>query len=212
MKCFYHPDRDAVNTCSKCGQPVCEECNYVTGTEPICRHCWGQRIRAGTRSVSDKGVEGAGVRGSGGEGTGGGKKTWGELTTKERAAGVGCLAVIIVVVAVVLALVCVPSEPTELVSVGDTAVLSVESEAVLLAVTEESFDELVEASVAKDYLGMAELMAIGAVFEVPNHTKVLVIDRAFGKKKVRILEGDEFGRAGWVPYEFLAREEGTGVE
>jgi hypothetical protein len=40
MKCSYHPDRDAVNTCSRCGQPVCSECNYVTGTQPICRNCW----------------------------------------------------------------------------------------------------------------------------------------------------------------------------
>jgi len=46
MTCFYHPDRDAVNTCSKCGQAVCSECNYVTGTQSICRNCWDKRVSA----------------------------------------------------------------------------------------------------------------------------------------------------------------------
>ncbi|MBM4445977.1 MAG: hypothetical protein FJ023_01320 [Chloroflexi bacterium] len=43
IKCFYHPDGDAVNSCSRCGQYVCSECDYVTGTHPICRNCWGKR-------------------------------------------------------------------------------------------------------------------------------------------------------------------------
>ena len=38
--CFYHPEVDSINTCSKCGQAICTECNYVTGTHPICRNCW----------------------------------------------------------------------------------------------------------------------------------------------------------------------------
>ena len=45
-KCFYHEDRDAVTTCSRCGQPVCSECNYITGTHPICRNCWEKRVSA----------------------------------------------------------------------------------------------------------------------------------------------------------------------
>ena len=48
MKCFYHPDRDAVNTCSRCGQPVCSECNYVTGTHPICGNCWKNQASGAT--------------------------------------------------------------------------------------------------------------------------------------------------------------------
>jgi len=43
IKCFYHPDDDAVNLCSRCGQYICSECNYVTGTHPICRNCWDKR-------------------------------------------------------------------------------------------------------------------------------------------------------------------------
>jgi hypothetical protein len=40
IKCSYHPDADAVNLCSRCRQYVCSQCNYVTGTHPICRNCW----------------------------------------------------------------------------------------------------------------------------------------------------------------------------
>jgi len=43
IKCFYHPDADAVNRCSRCRRYVCSQCNYVTGTHPICRNCWDRR-------------------------------------------------------------------------------------------------------------------------------------------------------------------------
>ncbi|RLG20917.1 hypothetical protein DRN74_04215 [Candidatus Micrarchaeota archaeon] len=26
MKCYYHPDREAVTRCVKCGKPLCEKC------------------------------------------------------------------------------------------------------------------------------------------------------------------------------------------
>lgn len=54
MSCYYHPDRDFVTVCSACGQPVCAECNYVTGTHPLCRRCWDSRVsnvKAGIRST-----------------------------------------------------------------------------------------------------------------------------------------------------------------
>ncbi len=43
IRCAYHPGADAVNMCSRCGQYVCAECNYVTGTHPICRNCWERK-------------------------------------------------------------------------------------------------------------------------------------------------------------------------
>jgi hypothetical protein len=43
IRCFYHPGADAVNLCSRCQQYVCSECNYITGTHPICRNCWEKR-------------------------------------------------------------------------------------------------------------------------------------------------------------------------
>lgn len=46
MNCSHHPDRDAMNTCSKCGQAICSECSYVTGTHPICHSCWDRHVAA----------------------------------------------------------------------------------------------------------------------------------------------------------------------
>jgi hypothetical protein len=43
IHCYYHPGADAVNLCSRCRQYVCIECNYITGTHPICHNCWNTR-------------------------------------------------------------------------------------------------------------------------------------------------------------------------
>lgn len=71
MKCFYHPDRDAVNTCSKCGLAICSECNYVTGTHPICRNCWDKHVAARKVGVSSKLEKSLNT------------KKWDEMTTRE---------------------------------------------------------------------------------------------------------------------------------
>jgi len=54
IKCGYHPEGDAVNRCSRCGQYVCADCNYVTGTHPICRNCWEKRAVAPLAPATDK--------------------------------------------------------------------------------------------------------------------------------------------------------------
>lgn len=72
-----------------------------------------------------------------------------------------------------------------------------------MAVSEQALEELIKAFVAKDKYGQAELMIQGKWFPVENNTKVLVIDRSFARRKVRILEGKHKGRAGWVPMEFV---------
>jgi hypothetical protein len=47
-----------VNTCSRCGQPVCAGCNYVAGSSPICRQCWDKieyaTMNGGSVPVSPK--------------------------------------------------------------------------------------------------------------------------------------------------------------
>ena len=54
IRCFYHPGADAVNLCSRCKQYVCNECNYVTGTHPICRNCWEKRAEVPIIAVPAK--------------------------------------------------------------------------------------------------------------------------------------------------------------
>lgn len=38
MKCYHHPDRDAVATCNECGRGLCQECASLYAT-PFCSDC-----------------------------------------------------------------------------------------------------------------------------------------------------------------------------
>lgn len=40
MKCHYHPEYEAVSTCSKCGQPICRMCEYFKEPKPVCLTCY----------------------------------------------------------------------------------------------------------------------------------------------------------------------------
>lgn len=39
MKCAYHPNREAVDSCYTCKRPICAECKAVLGDRVICRRC-----------------------------------------------------------------------------------------------------------------------------------------------------------------------------
>jgi hypothetical protein len=43
ISCSYHPGADAVSLCSRCKKYICIDCNYITGTNPVCRNCWERR-------------------------------------------------------------------------------------------------------------------------------------------------------------------------
>jgi len=89
-------------------------------------------------------------------------------------------------------------------AVGSEAFIRVPNlDTVQLAVDKESSEMWIKACVAKDYIGMVELEASGRIFTVPSGTKVLVIDSSFAIRKVRVLEGDAFGKSGWLPYEWV---------
>ncbi len=38
MKCYYHPDIDAVSTCKECSKHLCREC-YDKGHNGLCQSC-----------------------------------------------------------------------------------------------------------------------------------------------------------------------------
>ena len=82
-------------------------------------------------------------------------------------------------------------------------VLLFEGKEGLAAVDKESLDALVEAAIAKDYVGMAKLETQGKIFWVKNGIKVLIIDRALGARQVRFMEEPLFSRTGWVPMEWV---------
>ncbi|MGB9695211.1 MAG: PspC domain-containing protein [Caldisericaceae bacterium] len=39
MKCYNHPDRDAVGVCARCGKAVCAEDSVVIGDKLYCKEC-----------------------------------------------------------------------------------------------------------------------------------------------------------------------------
>ena len=75
----------------------------------------------------------------------------------------------------------------------------------LLAVDKRAFDEWVTVCAAGDQHGAAQMHATGKMFAVDNGTRVKVIDIAFGALRVRVLDGDETGKSGWISHEFVKR-------
>jgi predicted nucleic acid-binding Zn ribbon protein len=45
MRCFNHPERDAVGMCSQCSKATCRECVEDVGAELLCTSCMGLRLR-----------------------------------------------------------------------------------------------------------------------------------------------------------------------
>lgn len=72
---------------------------------------------------------------------------------------------------------------------------------VLLGTDEQTYEDLVWAMGAKDVYGLQELLASGKIFADQDDTQVLVIDRTATLAEVRILEGTNQGRSGWIIHE-----------
>lgn len=72
-----------------------------------------------------------------------------------------------------------------------------------LAPTKEISGQVTKTLIAKDWQGLLELMTNEGVFSVPNGTKALLIDKAIGLRKVRVLEGEMQSKAGWLPMEWV---------
>ena len=83
-------------------------------------------------------------------------------------------------------------------SVGSDVVLRVNNGDVVVCTSKDAYDEFLQLAVAKDYLGMSQMEAAGRLFRVPSGTKARVIGTGFEKREVRIMDGENFGRSGWV--------------
>jgi hypothetical protein len=71
-------------------------------------------------------------------------------------------------------------------------------ESVMVAVDEKALDELIGAMSTRGDEAQT-LIQSGRVFTVPNKTRVRIIEAAFAKLKVRIIEGDRIMFEVWVP-------------
>lgn len=70
MKCAYHPDKEAVTTCSSCKKALCEDCTAQTENNEVCIRC---AARAAAQDASVEANEriakhqGSKAKGSGGQ-------------------------------------------------------------------------------------------------------------------------------------------------
>ena len=68
-----------------------------------------------------------------------------------------------------------------------------------VAVDEAAFDEFMRSAAANDSLGARRMALEGRIYFVPIGTRVRVIDLGMFRSRVRIMEGERVGAAGWVP-------------
>lgn len=102
-----------------------------------------------------------------------------------------------------------PTTQSKNLSVGDEGVLNFNdnvsdcSSEVVVGTDEETESTITKVSLAKDEYGITELITTGKAFVVPNCTKVKIIDTKVTTMKIRIIEGTQANKSGWVPYEFV---------
>ena len=75
-----------------------------------------------------------------------------------------------------------------------------------LTINKDGQDELMTALEVGDNTGLVLMLLDGKAFTVDNCTKAKVIDTAMFLRKVRIMEGESIGQAGWLPMEWIRTE------
>lgn len=70
-----------------------------------------------------------------------------------------------------------------------------------LSVDRAARDEWNKSVVANDIIGIRQLIARGSAFPVSDGTRVLVLEQDWFDARVRILEGRQSGRTGWLAHE-----------
>lgn len=102
-----------------------------------------------------------------------------------------------------------PAQPasSQKVSVGEEGYIKVLSPKTILANTKTDLDALTKIYLANDTEGIAEFLVGGQGFAVSNGIKVLVLDTAYGVRRVRVLEGDQASKTGWLPMEYVSKSQ-----
>jgi len=84
-------------------------------------------------------------------------------------------------------------------SIGNEVRLYIKGrDAIMVAADEKTLDDLIAAISARTD-ALQELIQSGRVLTVSNGTRARIIEKGFGKTKVRIIEGDKILSEGWVP-------------
>lgn len=84
-------------------------------------------------------------------------------------------------------------------NIGAEVILYIKGrDTIMLAADEKTLDDLI-AVISGRNDELQDLIRSGRVVTVPNGTRVRVVERGFGKTKVRVIEGDKILSEGWVP-------------
>jgi hypothetical protein len=98
------------------------------------------------------------------------------------------------------------STPQETWHTGDDVLLKNESgSSIFIAPTQESYDKMFNLIIAKDEVGITQMVMNKEIFLVVSGTKAKIIGRTFASREVRIMEGEYNGQSGWLPVEMLSR-------
>jgi hypothetical protein len=120
----------------------------------------------------------------------------------------GCLRIFLVMAAVVIAIGAVGSliddKPGKVAQEAAPAkcriVCDDTSHETVLAITKADRDAMVEASMAHDTYGLEELLLTKRIYLIPCGTTVLILDDGWSADKVRIVDGEYAGLAGWIKH------------
>ena len=63
------------------------------------------------------------------------------------------------------------------------------------------FEDWYKAKRVRDEYGMKELIFSGRIFAVKDQSTILIIDSSPTLYKIRVLDGEKEGKAGWIPIE-----------
>jgi hypothetical protein len=93
--------------------------------------------------------------------------------------------------------------PITSLQVGDQCVLTAKGSPVFVYPQYEDMNEVMDALIAKDDIGLQKMKAAGKFFVCPARTRARLINNGVVARRVRILEGDYYGEDGWVSTEFV---------
>lgn len=54
MECYYHPNKEGVNTCAICGKSVCEECSLEIAGKMYCKECLEKIVGLGLNNKTNE--------------------------------------------------------------------------------------------------------------------------------------------------------------
>jgi len=87
------------------------------------------------------------------------------------------------------------------IAIGDSCVIDSGQGLTAVARHPADFEDWYKAIRARDDYGLKELIYSGRILAVKDQSTILIIDSTATLYKIRVLDGDKQGKAGWIPIE-----------